>query len=189
MLFRSAWVDIKRYNPAMNNRAINTYGNQCLKDILGESLVYRNKNKFFLYKGQEHPLKVSVTDLNSSIQNFNQMETINMAIHILGIGTLDSKIDWMVVPVTEVARLSKNKKSQHGGIVAEDFVANLNEIDPSFYVSDSNLKVTLENLIDRQAEDSHYKLLESRMMVERLLKEQSKKNYEYFLSDFVANLP
>jgi hypothetical protein len=117
------------------------------------------------------------------------METINMAIHILGIGTLDSEIDWMLVPVTEVARLSYGKKSQHGGLVAEDFIATLEDIHSSFYVKPEDLKESIEKLIEKQNKDSHYKLLESRMTIERILKDNAKRNYESFLNDFVANLP
>ncbi len=173
----------------MKNRSINTYGLESLKEILGDSLIIKNKIKYFVYNGEDYQLKVSVTDLNSSVQNFNQMETINMAIHLLGIGTLDSKIDWMLVPVTEVARLSHGKKSQHGGLVAEDFIATLDDIDASFDVKSEELKESIEKLIEKQNNDSHYKLLESRMTIERILKDNSKRNYDSFLSDFVANLP
>lgn len=172
----------------MKNRSINSYGLDSLKEILGDSFILKNKNKYFVYNGEEFPLKVSVTDLNSNSNNFNQMETINMANHILGIGTMDSKIDWMLVPVTEVARLSFGKKSQHGGLVCEDFIATLDEIDSSFYVKTENLKESIEKLIDSQKTDANFKLLESRMIVERILKEKSRKNYESFLNDFVANL-
>jgi hypothetical protein len=173
----------------MKNRTINTYGLDCLKEILGDSFITKGKIKYFVYNGEEYQLKVSVTDLNSNTNNFNQMETINMAIHILGIGTLDSEIDWMLVPVTEVARLSYGKKSQHGGLVAEDFIATLEDIDSSFYVKPEDLKQSIEKLIEKQNKDSHYKLLESRMAIERILKDNSKRNYESFLNDFVANLP
>ena len=172
----------------MKNRSINSYGLECLKEILGDSFILRNKNKYFVYNGEEYPLKISVTDLNSGTNNFNQMETINMANHLLGIGTMDSKIDWMLVPVTEVARMSFGKKSQHGGLVAEDFIATLDEVDASFYVKPESLKESIEKLIDAQKADSHFKLLESRMAIERILKDNSKKNYDSFLSDFVANL-
>lgn len=172
----------------MKNRSINSYGLECLKEILGDSFILKNKNKYFVYNGEEYPLKISVTDLNSGTNNFNQMETINMANHLLGIGTMDSKIDWMLVPVTEVARMSYGKKSQHGGLVAEDFIATLDEIDASFYVKPESLKESIEKLIDAQKADSYFKLLESRMAIERILKDNSKKNYDSFLSDFVANL-
>ena len=173
----------------MKNRKINTYGLDCLKEILGDSLISKGKIKYFVYNGEEYQLKVSVTDLNSDTNQFNQMETINMAIHILGIGTVGSEIDWMLVPVTEVARLSHGKKSQHGGLVAEDFIATVDEIDASFYVKPEDLKESIEKLIEKQNKDSHYKLLESRMAVERILKDNSKRNYDSFLNDFVANLP
>ena len=173
----------------MKNRKINTYGTQCLKDILGDSLVSRSKNKYFVYDGKEHPLKVSVTDVNSSIQNFNQMETINLATHILGLGSVDGQIYWMILPVTEVARLSQGKKPQHGGNVFEDYILQLDEINPSFYVKDSDIKTTLENIIENQKTDSNYKLLESRMRVEQLIKQQSRENYDAFLKDFVGKLP
>jgi hypothetical protein len=172
----------------MKNRNINTYGLECLKEILGDSLILKDKNKYFFYNGEEYPLKVSVTDLNSTVNNFNQMETINMANHILGIGTLDSKIDWMLVPVTEVARLSLGKKSQHGGLVCEDYIAKLEEIDSSFYVKPEKLKESIEKLIDAQKTDSNYKLLDNQMIIERIIKAHAKRNYEYFLNDFVANL-
>jgi len=173
----------------MKNRKINTYGTQCLKDILGDSLVTRSKIKYFVYDGKAHPLKVSVTDVNSSIQNFNQMETINLAIHILGLGSVGGQIYWMILPVTEVARLSHGKKPQHGGNVFEDYILNLEEINPSFYVKDSDIKTTLENIIENQKTDSNYKLLESRMRVEQLIKQQSRENYDAFLKDFVVKLP
>ena len=173
----------------MKNRNINSYGMECLKEILGDSLILKNKLKYFVYNGEEYQLKVSVTDLNSDTNQFNQMETINMAIHILGMGTLDSDIDWMLLSPIDVARLSMGKKSQHGGLVAEDFIASLDEIDPSYYVKADKLKKSIENLIDIQKTDYNYKLLESRMMIEKILKDKSKRNYESFLSDFVANLP
>ena len=173
----------------MKNRNINSYGMECLKEILGDSLILKNKLKYFVYNGEEYQLKVSVTDLNSDTNQFNQMETINMAIHILGMGTLDSDIDWMLLSPIDVARLSMGKKSQHGGLVAEDFIASLDEIDPSYYVKPDKLKKSIENLIDIQKTDYNYKLLESRMMIEKILKDKSKRNYESFLSDFVANLP
>lgn len=172
----------------MKNRTINSYGLDCLKEILGNSLVLKEKRKYFVYNGGEYPLKISITDLNSGTHNFNQMETINMANHLLGIGTLDSEIDWMLVPVTEVARLSHGKKSQHGGLVFEDYIATLDEIDSSFYVKSENLKESIEKLIDAQSKDANYKLLDARMQVERILKAKSKTNYDAFLSHFVAKL-
>jgi hypothetical protein len=173
----------------MKNRNINTYGLECLKELLGDSLIVKNKIKYFVYDGAEYQLKVSVTDLYSDTNQFNQMETINMAIHILGMGTLDSEIDWMLLSPIDVARLSMGKKSQHGGLVAEDFIATLDEIDSSYYVKSERLKESIEKLIESQKSDYNYKLLESRMMIEKILKDKSKKNYESFLSDFVANLP
>lgn len=172
----------------MKNRNINTYGLDCLKEVLGDSLIVKNKIKYFVYNGENYQLKVSVTDLDKDTNNFNQMETINMAIHILGMGTLDSKIDWMLLSPIDVAKLSQGKKSQHGGLVAEDFIARIDEIDASFYVKPEDLKESIEKMIEASKTDYNYKLLESRMMIEKILKEKSRKNYESFLNDFVANL-
>ena len=172
----------------MNNRYIHTMAIQNLKEIFGQALVYRKRNLFYVYKGKEHPLAVKVIDVSTTGRNFNQMETLNMAIHILGMGSADGIFEWYILPVTEVARISVNKPPQHGGTKAEDFIATIDDIDSKFNVKQKEILNTVNRIIDSQASYSNYKILDARMQIERLKKESDRMNYDLFLTEFVKQL-
>jgi len=111
-----------------------------------------------------------------------------MATHILGMGSADGIFEWYILPVTEVARISVNKPPQHGGTKAEDFIATIDDIDSKFNVKQKEILNTVNRIIDSQASDSNYKILDARMQIERMKKESDRMNYDLFLTEFVKQL-
>ena len=143
----------------------------------------KQRKHFFKYNGKEHLLSIKAIDTSTLGRNFNQMETLHMAIHVLAVGSADGKFEWYVLPVTEVAKISMKKSPQHGGTKAEDFIAQIEDVDSKFIVKSNEIVRTLENIIDNQSNDPVFKILDARMQIERLRKESDRKNYDLFLTE------